>query len=240
MKFQQLSAFEKHLEKAAPDHLSRVYLVAAPCSFERKRISETISAAIRHKEKKTCVLSFDAASGWAAAIEELRTICSLSGPGFRIVVLNEADKLKKSALDVLSAYVSKPSSHVYLILSAASAKPFAELYERGKKELVVCDLSAEKPWERKERLKAQLVKMAALEKKDADARGSRYAHGADRAGICPARTGDAQAAVLLFGATADHRSGRAYPVPFGKERIGMEPGRSDRLAGEGCQCGRSV
>lgn len=163
MKFQQLLAFEKHLEKAAPDHLSRVYLIAAPCSFERKKIIEMISAAIRIKEKKITTLSFDAIEGWAQANEELSTICFLNG--HRIVVLEEAEKLKKGALEAVSTYVCKPSSHLYLIFSASSVKPFAELYERGKKELVVCDLSAEKPWERKERLKAQLVKMAAHEKK---------------------------------------------------------------------------
>jgi DNA polymerase-3 subunit delta len=163
VKFQQLSAFEKHLEKASPDHLSRVYLVAAACGYERKKICEAVCAAIEKKERKVAVLCFDGAQEWAGASEELSTICSFGA--CRVVILDEADKLKKNVLEVLSSYIAKPSPHVYLILSAASAKPFSELYERGKKELIVCDLSAEKPWERKDRLKAHLVKMAAREKK---------------------------------------------------------------------------
>ena len=163
MKFQQLSAFEKHLEKASPDHLSRVYLVVAPCPFERKRICERICGAIQKKEQKISVLTFDAVEGWAKACEELDTICFLSG--HRIVILDEADKLKKSSLEALTAYLAKPSPYIYLILSASAAKHFSHMYEQGKKELIVCDLSAEKPWERERRLKDQLLKMAASEKK---------------------------------------------------------------------------
>lgn len=163
MKFQQLSAFEKHLEKAAPDHLSRVYLVAAPCSFERKKICEKICAKIEKKEKRIALLRFDGPDMWRRAAEELSTIVSIGA--HRVVVLEDADKLKKASLEALSAYIVRPSPYVYLLLSAASVKPFSDIYEQGKKELVVCDLCAEKPWERKDRLKAHLVKMAAEEKK---------------------------------------------------------------------------
>ncbi len=163
VKFQQLSAFEKHLEKASPDHLSYVYLVVAACGFERKKICETVCSAIRKKEKKIAVLTFDGAQHWAKASEELSTIFSLDG--HRVVILDEADKLKKNALEALSAYIVKPSPYVYLLLSAASAKAFSEIYEKGKKELIVCDLSGEKPWDRKDRLRAYLVKMAVKDKK---------------------------------------------------------------------------
>jgi DNA polymerase III subunit delta len=163
VKFQQLSSFEKHLEKAAPDHLSRVYLVAAPCSFERKKICDKICAQIEKKEKKIALLRFEGAEMWARASEELSMIVSIGA--HRVVVFDDADKLKKAALEALASYVARPSPYVYLLLSAASAKPFSDIYEQGKKELVVCDLCAEKPWERKERLKAHLVRMAAQEKK---------------------------------------------------------------------------
>ena len=162
MKFQQLPAFEKHLEKASPDHLSRVYLVIAPCPFERKKICETIREALQKREKKVSVLTLDAEK-WAKAVEELSMICFFDG--HRMVVLDEGDKLKAAVLETLTAYVVKPSPYATFVLCAASAKPFSDMYERGKKELVVCDLSAEKPWERKDRLKTQLIKMAAKEKK---------------------------------------------------------------------------
>jgi DNA polymerase-3 subunit delta len=161
VKFQQLSAFGKHLEKACPDHLSRAYLVAIPCAYERKKVCEQICSYIEKKEGKVSVLSFDGTEQWPSISEELHMLRSL-GPT-RVVIVQEADKLKKNALDVLSALLSKSSFSAYLILSAP--KPLAAFYESGKKELVLCDLSAEKPWERKERLKAHLLKMAASEKK---------------------------------------------------------------------------
>ncbi|HEY2811322.1 MAG TPA: hypothetical protein VGJ00_08050 [Rhabdochlamydiaceae bacterium] len=164
MKFQQLSTFEKHLEKAAVHHLSRVYQVIASCSFERKKISSTICAVIQKKEGSIAKVSFDGKElEWAKVRQELDTASFLEG--CRIVIVDEADKLSKTILFALSAYIVKPSPFAYLILSSASAKNLGELYEQGKKELVVCDLSAEKPWERKERLRAQLIKSAALEGK---------------------------------------------------------------------------
>lgn len=164
MKFLQLSAFQKHLEKAFPDHLSRVYLVVACCPFERKVIAEQICEAVRKKEGPIAVLSFDGKEiQWPKVREELDTASFLKG--YRVIILDEVDKLKKTALTALSAYVLKPSNLVYLILGATSSKTLAELYKQGSKELIACDISAEKPWDRKERLKTYLIKYTAKEGK---------------------------------------------------------------------------
>ena len=164
MKFQQLMAFKKHLEKASPDHLSRVYLVVAPCAFERKKISKMICVAIEKRERSITPLAFDAKEwSWAKVRAELDTVVMLGG--HRVVIVEEVDKLKKQHLEPLISYISKPSPFASLILAATSGKELLEFYELAKKELVICDLSMEKPWERKERLKAYLVAKAAKEGK---------------------------------------------------------------------------
>lgn len=164
MKFQQLAAFEKHLHKAAPSHLARVYLVAAACAYERRQLFERVKVAIEKKEKKIVPLVFSAQEAeWGRVREELDTAYFLGG--CRVILFDEVDGLKKSALESLCSYVTRPSPFVYLVLGALSTKSLERLYESGKKELIVCDLSGEKPWERKERLKAHLVAKAAGEGK---------------------------------------------------------------------------
>ena len=98
-----------------------------------------------------------------ASLEELNTLSLFSGE--KVLYLNGIDKLKKGDLALLTAYVEKPSSSSYLILGSASSKGMADLYTKGKKELIACDLSDEKPWELKNRLKKMIVDQADQSKK---------------------------------------------------------------------------
>lgn len=156
MKYQNLLAFEKHLQQAAPDHLSRVYLVVSPCSYERKKIVEKILDAIRKKEGEIHLRAEDAAlSTLEPCIEGLNT-ASLFG-GKLALYLDAIDKLKKPGHSLIASYAAHPSAFAYLILGAGSGKGLTEIHTKGKKELIICDLSEEKPWDRKERLKRHLL-----------------------------------------------------------------------------------
>jgi DNA polymerase-3 subunit delta len=164
LKYQNLLSFEKHLAQAAKVQLSRVFLVVSPCACERKKIVEKILGAIRSKEGE---ISFQAQEGALSSVEkciqELNTTSLLAGK--QVLYLDESDKIKKNGLALLAEYIDKPSPFSYLLLGASSSKAFADLYAKGKKELVACDLGEEKPWERKERLKRMLVDDASKEGK---------------------------------------------------------------------------
>jgi DNA polymerase-3 subunit delta len=81
--------------------------------------------------------------------------------GTQLLYLDGIDKLKKNGLAKLGEYIAHPSPFAYLVLGANSGKNLSDLYTQGKKELVVCDLSEEKPWDRKDRLKRFLIDEAA-------------------------------------------------------------------------------
>ncbi len=160
MKFQQLNVFEKHLAQAAPDHLSKVYLVVAGCPVERRYIAQRIFEAIRRKEQKIEIQSLNASEiSVNEVMNELNT-CAFLGDK-RVVWLDEVDKWKKNGLAALGAYVERPAPFAYVVLGASSGKGLAELYQSGKRELIACDLGEEKPWERKERLKQYLSQSSA-------------------------------------------------------------------------------
>jgi DNA polymerase III delta subunit len=156
LKYQHLSAFEKHLQQAAKVHLSRVFLVVSSCPYERKKIVEKIVAAIRTDQRDFHWHTKDASQGsLEEQINGLNTVSLLSGK--QVLYLDGIDKLKKNGLGVLAEYIAHPSPFAYLLLGAGSSKSLSDLYAKGKKELIVCDLSEEKPWDRKDRLRRALM-----------------------------------------------------------------------------------
>lgn len=159
LKYQNLSAFEKHLEQASKVHLSRVFLVVSPCPYERKKIIEKIIAAIRIRQRDLSLCTEDAAQcSLEEKIDGLNTASLFTGE--QVLYLDAIDKLKKNELALLAEYAAHPSPFAYLFLGAGASKYLNDLYARGKKELIVCDLSSEKPWDRKDRLKRFLIEKA--------------------------------------------------------------------------------
>jgi DNA polymerase-3 subunit delta len=160
LKYQSLPAFEKHLDQAAKIQLSRVFLVVSPCSYERKKIVGKIIAAIQSREGE---IDLQVHEGAQEAAEEvvngLNTISILMGK--QVVYLDGVDKFKKNGLALLANYAARPSPFSYLLLGAASGKSLVDLYAKGKKDLIACDLSDEKPWDRKDRFKRMLMDYAA-------------------------------------------------------------------------------
>lgn len=158
MKFSSTAAFEKHLKEACPHHLSHVYMVLTPSDFERKMMMGKAAEAIESKGQMEKV-EFDAASAPIEEILEKLNSYSLFG-GDSLVLVDHVEKLKKLAMEALAGYLAAPSERAYLILGSASSKGISELYQKGKKELIILDLSDEKPWDRKSRLLQWLLQEA--------------------------------------------------------------------------------
>jgi len=171
VKYQNVAAFEKHLQEAFPDHLSPIYMVVTSCDFERKKMFDKIVSFLRRKDASSHVLAYDATvTPIESVLEELNTK-SLFG-GSNLVVLDRIDKLKEN--EKLAHYIVHPSHDAFLILGASASKPVSDLYQKGKKEVVVLDLSEEKPWDRRRRLNEWLNEEAKLSGKSFSSETSAY------------------------------------------------------------------
>jgi len=157
LKYQSVAAFDKHLKEGFPSRPAHVYMIAAPCSFERKKLADKIIAPLLQKHPEARLEFFDAASSKSEAPIESLCTQSLFG-GLPLVYWDNADKLKDH--DALLAYLARPSPHALLIIGASSMKAAADFYQKGKKEMVVLDLCDEKPWERQRRLEGWLAEEA--------------------------------------------------------------------------------
>ena len=120
---------------------------------------ERIIAAIRVKEGEIH-LHTQEGGDLQEQMDGLNTTSLLLGK--QVLCLDSIDKLKKNGLSLLAEYAAKPSPFAYLLLGANSGKALGDLYTKGKKELIACDLSDEKPWDRKDRLKRALVDYAGI------------------------------------------------------------------------------
>lgn len=142
-------------------------MIVTPCDYERRKNLNKVSELLLKKDPNLRLVRL---SGLDTSIQQVREEIltpSLFG-GLTLVIYENAESVKKLS-DLLVPF--PPSCH--LILTASSFKPLSELYHQGKKEIVVLDLSDEKPWEKERRLQEWLVAEAALQHKSV---GSEVVH----------------------------------------------------------------
>jgi DNA polymerase III delta subunit len=163
MKFQALSAFQKHLFSESP-----VALVALSGEEERRRIMEMVVEACLEKEPLAEKLFFDAEVESVAKITEALMTPSLISP-LTIIAIDKVDKVKKGALERLAPLLFSASGPVRVIVGCSSTKKL-DVPNR----VTTLDLSDEKPWEKKERLTGWLVHLAQKEKKGIGSDGVAY------------------------------------------------------------------
>lgn len=146
MKYQNLKSFQKHLASAAPNHLCKVYLVLMADDFERARVLEEILALIQAPANRFSGVKLDLR-------EFLDSLGSMSLFGESVALLDEAEKISKKEIDLISENVSTSSGYV-LIGARSKMTGLAKLIE---KQGVVFDLLGEKPWDKEKRLADELI-----------------------------------------------------------------------------------
>jgi DNA polymerase-3 subunit delta len=159
MRYQNLAAFDKHLSEAFPNHISPIYGVVVSCDYDRRKMVKKIGSCLLRKKTESQWICFEAGVDSAATVIEQLNTRSLFG-GFSVIFFDGIERLKKDEMDELSTYLTNPSHTSFLILGSATPKNLGELYQKGKKEMVVLDLSDEKPWERQRRLQEWLSEEA--------------------------------------------------------------------------------
>ncbi len=157
MKFQKLEALEKHFKEAFPAHLSSIYVVICPSESERKKILSSLTQMLEKEcDLKKCPLLKDAISHLSGSSLFSKKVAA---------VFDGVDLLEKVEQELLAKYIQSPNLSGHLILGSTNAKSLTEFYKAGKKEMVVLDLSKEKPWEEKTRLQKWIVQTMGHKKK---------------------------------------------------------------------------
>lgn len=162
MKFQHFSAFAQHLHHSLPAHAAHCYMILSPCRFEGKKICDYLTHLLCREEGKWSVSQGDMHELEVSDIlEQLNTRPLLGGQP--LLICRGVEKLNKSQWQQLASYIENPSPFGILILHSTGGKLSSEFYHKLKKELVVLDLTDEKPWERRSRFERYLAEVAQRE-----------------------------------------------------------------------------
>lgn len=158
MKYQSVESFEKHVKEAFPNHFSSSYLIICSQDYERSLLLEKVADAFQIG-KHSCFRP----SSLEEALELLTTKSLFAETS--LVLLDQIDKLGKQDLEKLGNYMVNPSSFSYLVMGASSSKSLEELYKKTKKELVLLDVSEEKPWDKEKRIAKWIMETFQKEQK---------------------------------------------------------------------------
>jgi len=160
LKYQSVKAFEIYLQKAKPEELPPVFLLIGSCSYTSRKVVDKIVAKLEGVSFSAKDL---AETSMKNALEDVNTFSLFLQK--KALYLQGIEKCKKTEFSLLSSYVNSPSDHSYLLIGSSSAKGLSEILAKSGKNLVVFDLSTEKPWELKTRLTHAIVGKIAKEKK---------------------------------------------------------------------------
>jgi len=169
MKYNQLRAFEKHLQEAAPQHLLPVYLILGKEDFARK---EALDGAIKMileeaKNPKLCCKVFNPPqNSLQDVIAELEAFSFFEER--KVVVAHQIEKWVKGDLSGLELFFSRPVKGVTLLLSSAALAANTNLYKKIEKAGAILDLPEEKAWEKEKSMQAWLIQQAARSGKKMD------------------------------------------------------------------------
>lgn len=171
MKFTNFRAFEKHLEGAAPNHFSHLYMILSKDAYELKTACDRLTSALISKESspELCLAIFD---GERHPIETI--LAELQSITFfvkkRVIVVHNSDKFDKSAAAKLESFFHTPAPSVYLVITAPTLNRATNFYKNGEKAGVVLDVPEEKPWEKEKTLQEWIRAEAASQGKKIDQR----------------------------------------------------------------------
>lgn len=149
VKLTNLRAFEKHLEGAAPNHFSLLYIVMGKEAFQRKEAINKLLLALKGKvvkdEPMLQVFDGERISG-KELMQELNAFGLFSQK--RTLLVENADQLDKESMAALERYFDSPNQSIFLIISAAAFHRGTSFYKKSEKIGIVLEFSEEKPWEK--------------------------------------------------------------------------------------------
>ncbi|MES2199503.1 MAG: hypothetical protein V4489_04990 [Chlamydiota bacterium] len=163
MKFQQLVALEQHVESSfTAKNFSRLYLVVHSQREERRKLLEKVSEKISGLAKAE--VSFHEGRDWDFIYNVLGTP-SLFGTQ-EVIVWDSSKGLPEEAEEKFLRYVANPSPWAFLLIGVDSFKSFSKLYKEASKDIVILDLSEEKPWDKEKRQQQEILQKVKQEGKN--------------------------------------------------------------------------
>lgn len=145
MKFHHFAAFEKHLQETSDEHLSHLYAIICFSFTEKEVLLKVLHKRLKRKFPDIELEKIDYSKGINAILgaAENSLFCRS-----KCICIKNIEKISDKESKVLESLVERGDP---LILLSDSSLGLKQFYQKCKKDLVVIDLTSEKPWEKEER-----------------------------------------------------------------------------------------
>lgn len=161
MKCQTIAAFERHLQN--PQEAMGVYVILASDMLERQFLASLVIGALKTHHPQLQVVVLDLSKISVDALKDTLTTADLFAAQ-PLVHLKHLEESSKELLEALYALLSHREGKPPVLVEGEHIKNDPKLYDRLHQQLVMMDLTKEKPWDRKNRL-IQWVRHFALQHK---------------------------------------------------------------------------
>ncbi len=151
MKYKDLTAFDNHLKKSFPDHVSYAFGAIIPNFEERSHFFHSLLSKLNHFFPGANVWRYDKERGDIGKVANELGSNSLFAET-SIYIFETLDEADQALIDLLKSHIRSAHASCFFLLGASKKEKIDRLYTDLKKELIILDLSEEKPWNRKERL----------------------------------------------------------------------------------------
>lgn len=157
MKYNNLRAFEKHLEEASTVQFPSIYMVIAKDAFERNGAVETLLKHLLKEEKKPelCSQVFDGDHLNISSLFDELFSSTLFSPK-KVVVVKFSDTPAAAIRSAIETRLEKIGSGTTFIMAMASINHSTNFYKKSEKSGVILEIPESKPWER-EKILAEWV-----------------------------------------------------------------------------------
>lgn len=163
MRYPTLSGLEKHLAQSPLEPEGNFFGILVEDALEQRFLREKIVVCFVRKfpEASLKEMDFEQVS-LQQALQEMDSSDLFSS--MKIYILKSLEKLSKESLEVLTKQLPFLGC-LGVIIEGHDTKVETKLYEKLKKQMVVLDLTKEKPWDKKARLFSWIDALAAKHKK---------------------------------------------------------------------------
>lgn len=145
MIFHNYQGFEKHLKETPNDQLSSFYAIITESFEERSLLTKKIYKRFSLFKSDLSLEKVD----FSKEAQNILAACEYSlFSRSKFLCIKNIEKISEKDLKLLSILFKNKDP---IVFSARLSTSLKELYNKHKKELVVIDLTTEKPWERRER-----------------------------------------------------------------------------------------
>lgn len=163
MRYHTLPALEKHLAQTPFNPHGNCFGIQAEDDLERRFIRDKIASYFIKQFPRVAAQEIDLAqANIQHVLQEIDSTDLFATE--KLYVLKSPEKLTKEALELLIKKLSEAQC-LGVIVEGHDVKVETKLYEKLKKQMVVLDVSKEKPWDRKARLFSWLESIATHHKK---------------------------------------------------------------------------